>query len=246
VIGFPRSGTTLLDTFLAAHPGLCVAEEKPLLQAVADRLGDHERLALLDEAELAALRETYFAAAAEHVADRGDRLLVDKYPLGAIDIALIHRLFPTAPIVFAERHPCDVVLSCFATRFQPTATLVSFLILEDSARLYDRVMALWAKARAAMPLTVHTVRYEALVADPAREMKGLVAFLGLDWDDQVADHQRPAAERAFVNTASYAQVVEPVYDRSIGRWKRYETHLAPVVPLLEPWAKTMGYGPLRA
>lgn len=241
LIGFPRSGTTLLDTFLMGHPGICVAEEKPMLQAVSAALGPYERLASLGEAEIEGLRATYFEAAAAHVPGLGDRLLIDKYPLGAIDVAIIHRLFPEARIIFAERHPCDVILSCFFTRFQPTATLISFFTLDDSARLYDRVMSLWERARAAMPLHVHTLRYESLVAGPEAAMRPLINFLGLDWDSGATSHETAAAGRSFVASASYAQVTEPLYDRSIGRWKSYRRHLEPVLPILAPWAEKLGY-----
>jgi tetratricopeptide (TPR) repeat protein len=241
LIGFPRSGTTLLDTFLMGHPDICVAEEKPMLQAMSAKLGSYERLAGLGSAEIAALRDCYFEAAATHVPELGDRLLIDKYPLGAIDIAIIRRLFPEAPIIFAERHPLDVVLSCFFTRFQPTATLVSFFTLQDSALLYDRVMNLWDKAREAMPLRVHALRYERLVADPEPVMRGLIDFLGLEWDERVASHEPAAGQRGVVASASYAQVAEPLYDRSIGRWRNYRRHLAPVLPILSPWAAKLGY-----
>jgi hypothetical protein len=241
LIGFPRSGTTLLDSFLIGHPGVRVAEEKPMLQAVAAQLGDFERIATLAPAELQALRHMYFEVAAGHVPDLGDGLLIDKYPLGAIDLALIHRLFPSAKIIFTERHPYDVVLSCFVTRFELSATLVSFLTLEDSAKLYDRAMTLWERSRLAMQLDVHTVRYEHLVRDCETEMRRLVGFLGLEWHEGAADHVSAARDRSFVDTASYAQVVEPLYDRSIGRWTRYRRQLEPVLAILEPWAVKMGY-----
>jgi hypothetical protein len=127
------------------------------------------------------------------------------------------------------------------TRFQPTTTLVSFFTLEDSARLYDRVMALWEKSRAAMPLDVHTIKYESLVANADAEMRRLIGFLGLEWNESVADHERAAGSLSFVSTASYAQVVEPLYDRSIGRWKRYREQMEPVLPILAPWAERFGY-----
>jgi tetratricopeptide (TPR) repeat protein len=241
LIGFPRSGTTLLDTFLMGHPDICVAEEKPMLQAVSAKLGPYERLAALDAEEIAALRDCYFETAASHVPELGGRLLIDKYPLGAIDIAIIHRLFPKARIIFAERHPLDVVLSCFFTRFQPTATLVSFLTLRDAALLYDGVMGLWTRARDAMPLKVHSLRYEQLVSDPEPVMRGVIDFLGLDWDERAASHEHAANQRGVVTSASYAQVAEPLYDRSIGRWKHYRRHLQPVLPILRPWADALGY-----
>lgn len=241
VIGFPRSGTTLLDSFLMGHADVRVAEEKPILQAVGAQLADFERIESLDEAELRALQLTYFDTAKAHVPDWTDELLIDKYPLGAIDIALIHRVFPSAKIIFTQRHPYDVVLSCFVTQFQLSQTLISFLTLEDSVKLYDRVMTLWERSLAAMNLNVHVVRYENLVTDPEAEMRRLVTFLELDWHEAAADHLASARNRSFVDTASYAQVVEPLYDRSIGRWKRYRRHLEPVIPILKPWAVKMGY-----
>lgn len=241
LIGFPRSGTTLLDTFLMGHPQLCIAEEKPLLQAVAEQLGEYERIASVDELQLQSLRARYWEAAASHVSGLDGRLLVDKFPLGAIEAPLIHRLFPAAPVIFTLRHPCDVVLSCFMQRFRPSPTLVSFHRLEDAAKLYDKVMAFWSQCRQAMPLKVHEIRYEALVAEPERELRELLAFLGLEWDSRVLKHKQAAERRSFITSASYAEVVEPLYDRSIGRWKRYREQLKPVLPLLEPWAVKLGY-----
>lgn len=241
LIGFPRSGTTLLDTFLMGHPGVCVAEERPMLDAVAGQLGDFERMASIEGPELQLLRTRYFEEAVRYVPDLRDRLLVDKFPLGAIEAPLIHRLFPTAKFIFTLRHPCDVVLSCFMQPFRRSPTLVSFHTLEDAAKLYDRVMAFWTHCREAMPLKVHETRYEELVGDPEPELRQLVAFLGLDWDGRVLQHDQAAQRRSFITSASYADVVQPLYDRSIGRWKRYREQLSAVLPLLEPWAVKLGY-----
>ena len=241
LIGFPRSGTTLLDTFLMGHPQVAVAEEKPMLAAVSEEVGDYERLATLDTAQIEKLRQTYFRIARDFLPDFEGRLLVDKFPLGAIELPIFHRLFPAARVVFVERHPCDVVLSCFFTRFQPTPTLLSFTTLEDAANLYDRVMRFWEQCREVMPLRAHNLRYEHLVQDAEGQMRALAEFLGISWDERMLDHRRAAEERAFVPTASYAQVTEPLYSRSIGRWKRYREQLAPVLPLLLPWAERMGY-----
>jgi hypothetical protein len=134
-----------------------------------------------------------------------------------------------------------VVLSCFITRFQPSPTLISFSTLEDSAKLYDKVMTFWTQCRAAMSLTVHEIKYEELVQDPEANLRPLVSFLGLEWDERVLHHEKAAEGRSFISTASYAQVVQPLYDRSIGRWKRYREQLKPVLPLLEPWAEKFGY-----
>lgn len=241
VLSFPRSGTTLLDTLLMGHSGICVAEEKPMLDRVAARVGTDEKLAGLGDDRLDELRRLYLDIAERSVPDRDGRLLVDKQPFATVEVPLIHRLFPAARLVFVERHPCDVVLSCFFTRFEPNPGLLNFTTLESAARLYDRVMTCWFKCRELLPLSVHALRYERLVVDAETEMRSLLAFLGLDWQDGILDHASTAAKRRFISTPSYSQVVEPLYDRSIGRWQRYARQMEPVLPILEPWVKRMGY-----
>jgi tetratricopeptide (TPR) repeat protein len=241
IVGFPRSGTTLLDTLLMGHPDVCVTEEKPMLDAVARSIGGYEKLAKLDDAELDTLRNLYFAKAAEHVPDLGGRILVDKQPFAMVEAPLIHRLFPNAKFLFVHRHPCDVVLSCFITRFEPTGGLVNFTSLEGTAQLYDQMMRFWMQCREILPLITHRVRYERLVEDPEPEMRALTAFLGLPWTDAILDNRSTAKDRGFINTPSYAQVTEPLYDRSIGRWERYREQMKPVLPILAPWVQRFGY-----
>jgi tetratricopeptide (TPR) repeat protein len=241
VVGVPRSGTTLLDTLMMGHPKLCIAEEKPMLDTVARAVGGYRRLGTLDGKQLAGLRDLYFREARKHVADLDGRRLVDKQPFAIVDSPLIHRLFPDARFVFAERHPCDVALSCFITRFEPNPGLLNFTTMEDSARLYDQIMTFWTRCRGLLPLAVHELRYERLVKDAEGEMRPLLAFLGLEWTGSVLDHSAIAEKRRFINTPSYSQVVEPLYDRSIGRWRRYREQMEPVLPLLQPWAEAMGF-----
>jgi tetratricopeptide (TPR) repeat protein len=241
IVGFPRSGTTLLDTLLMGHPDVCVSEEKPMLDAVARSIGGYERIAELDEGDLETLRNLYFAQAAEHVPDLGGRLLVDKQPFAMVEAPLIHRLFPSARFLFVQRHPCDVVLSCFITRFEPAGALVNFTTLKGAATLFDEMMRFWGQCRTILPMIVHRVRYERLVEDAEPEMRALMAFLGLEWDAAILDNRGTAKDRGFINTPSYAQVAEPLYDRSIGRWERYREQMQPVLPILAPWAQRFGY-----
>lgn len=242
LFGFPRSGTTLLDTFLAGHPRAAVIEERPVLQAAADELGDPARLPLLDEAEIAALRRTYYDALDRVAPEAAEaELVIDKLPLGIADTALAHRIFPSARFIFVQRHPCDVVLSGYMTRFDPRGGMANFLTLEDLAELYDLTMDHWARCREVFPLDVHVVRYERLVTDPESELRPLAAFLGIDWSPHLLDHRASAKARAFIGTPSYAQVSEPVYSRAKGRWLRYRRFMESVLPKLAPWAERMGY-----
>jgi hypothetical protein len=85
------------------------------------------------------------------------------------------------------------------------------------------------------------VVYENIVADRDSELRPLIDFLGLEWDERVLDHQSAAKGRAHIKTASYAQVIEPIYTRSAGRWQHYRKYLEPILPVLGPWVAKFGY-----
>lgn len=242
IVGFPRSGTTLLDTLLMGHSRLHVLEEQALLSRIQAHIGGIASVAALSGADAALLRARYF----EHVAALGPvpdgATLVDKLPLNLVRATLIHRLFPDARIVFALRHPCDAVLSCVMQNFAINPAMASFLDIDNAGAAYDAVMDAWQASREAMPLNVHELRYESLVAEPANTMRDLVAFLGLAWEDGVLAHQDTAKARGLIRTPSYAAVTEPINARAAGRWRRYRAQMAPVLPLLQPWAKRYGYG----
>ncbi len=242
LVGFPRSGTTLLDTVLMGHPDVEVLEEEPILEPVSERLGGFERLPDLGQAEADSLRALYFAGLDRLVADSAGKTVIDKLPLNLLAAPLIHRLFPDARILFAQRHPCDVVLSCFMQSFEINDAMANFLDLEDSARLYDLALAFWERCREALPFKVHTVRYEALVENLEAEARAVLDFLGLPWDPAVLDHRRTARARGTISTPSYSQVTRPIYREASGRWERYREQMAPVLPILAPWARRLGYG----
>jgi tetratricopeptide (TPR) repeat protein len=239
VVGFPRSGTTLLDTFLSGFPELAVYEEAPMLAETASAFPDIAGSG--DPDAILAARSDYFARAAHYGLPLGDRWLVDKHPLHMAQMPMIHRLFPEARIVMIERHPCDVVLSCFMAMFTPNFAMRSFTDLEEAAWTYDAVFACWGRAGELLPLKVKTVRYEAMIEDAEPVMRRVAAFLGLEWRDSVLDHRESAARRGPVRTASYAQIGQPLYTRAVGRWKRYKEKLALVLPVLEPWVRRLDY-----
>lgn len=239
VVGFPRSGTTLLDTLLANLPELQVFEEQPMLAQIDAEFPGLAGSA--DPALIARARTRYFALAAELEGPAGSRRIVDKHPLHMARLPLIDRLFPAAKVVMVERHPADVVLSCYMANFLLNTAMRSFTDLDEAARTYDAVFSNYSRARSLLPLAVHEVRYERMIADLKGEMRPLLAFLGLDWRDEVLDNQASAARRGTVRTASYAQIGQPLYQRAVGRWQRYRQHLEPVLPILDPWIDRMGY-----
>ncbi len=246
LVGMPRSGTTLLDTMLAAHPDVLSIEELPTLEhAIADfatlGLSYPDAIEQLTCEHVRALRQRYRQAVATHLSGRSAPLIVDKLHLRCIHIGLIQRLFPDARVLFALRHPGDVVLSNFMQQYVPNDAFIHFDTLADSARLYARVLALWQASLPLLSLRHDVMRYEELVADPAAELARVCAFLGITADAAMLDRDKRGATRERVRTNSYQQVAEPIYQRSSGRWQRYRQWLAPQFDLLRPHAEALGY-----
>lgn len=241
LVGFPRSGTTLLDTILMSHPGTEVLEEEPALMHATEALGGFAAIPGASRDDVERARDKYFEVARSLVPLDPGKLLVDKNPLSMNSLPAIRRLFPDARIILALRHPCDVVLSCYITNFRPNNAMASFLSLDTAAELYDLSFALFEKSRELLKPPLHVNRYEDLVEDRDRELRPLLDFLELEWDERVLDHESTAKARGHIKTASYAQVVEPIYKRSAGRWENYRKHLEPVLPVLAPWAARFDY-----
>lgn len=237
LVGFPRSGTTLLDTFLMGHPRVEVLEEKQLVLLAGESLGPTEKLPDASMEALEKARSRYFDLLSQHVSPEFDGVVVDKFPLYMGSAPLLQALFPGAPIIFAQRHPCDVVLSAFMQSFG----LMNFSDINDAADYYDAMMSIWTASREAMQLNVHRLVYEELVNEPEAALKPVIRFLGLEWDERLLDHRKTAKERGTIITPSYDQVTQPVTTRPSGRWKRYREQLAPVLPILLPWAERLGY-----
>ena len=246
LIGFPRSGTTLLDQILNAHPNIETLEEKPLVQAMIERLkvyglnypDDWHRM---DSDVLDDLQRTYFQNASEYLQHRPDIKVIDKLPLHIVDAGLIHKVFPKSKIILALRHPADVCLSCFFQNFKLNEAMIHFLDIQDTASFYDMVMDLWHEYTKMFSLNYHVVRYEDLITDFDKETKGIFQFLDISWDPSVRDYYRHAKSRRKIATPSYHQVIEPIYKRSMYRWKNYEKQLTPILDILIPHIERFGY-----
>ena len=245
LVGFPRSGTTLLDQVLSSHPSIVTLEERDNLFLASAPLitGDSalERMPQLGAAEIESYRAAYWASVDRAIgARKPGTVFVDKMPLNTILLPVIYRLFPNAKILFAVRDPRDVVVSCFQQRFGMNAAMFQLLQLDTTARYYDAVMRLGQAARETFPLKVHELRYEALVSDFDETVKAALTFLGLEWSDAVRDYAQTARERTIA-TPSAPQVVEPLYASSQGKWRNYAKELGPYLPTLAPWVKAFGY-----
>lgn len=244
LVGFPRSGTTLLDQILASHPSITTLEERDTLTHSVDGLLGEEALgrwADLSPAEINYWRERYWQRAASGCAGAAlAPVFIDKQPLNAVLLPLIHRLFPAARILLVLRDPRDVVLSCYQQRFGMNTAMYQLLRLDTATAYYAAVMRLVAASRSKLALRLHVVKYEDVVASFEPTARSLISFLGLEWDERVREFTATARKRT-IGTPSAAQVVLPIYASACGRWRNYRAFLEPHLPVLEPWVRAFGY-----
>ena len=244
LIGFPRSGTTLLENILAGHPDVATLEEQETLigslRAFMREPAGLDRLARADAAELAEHRAAYWRRVADAGVDVRGKLFVDKHPFNTLKLPLILRLFPDAKVLVARRDPRDVVLSCLRRRFRMSPSTYQLLTLEGTAALYDCSMRLAGWLEANLPRKAHVVRHEALVEDFDAQAKAVCAFLGLEWTEAMRDFAGRPKERD-VATPSGPQLARGLNREGIGQWRRYADQLAPVMPALAPWVERFGY-----
>ncbi len=244
-LGFPRSGTTLLDQILKAHSAVVSLEERENLIDIRNEVllpdGALEKMPLMTDDEINRHRKSYWSRVLKELKiDNAAGVIIDKMPLNTTLLGLIYRLFPEAKIIFALRDPRDVVLSCYQQRFGINAAMFQFLKLESAAAYYDLVMSLGEVCRARMPLNLHVVRYEDVVTNMQKTVSDVLAFLELEWEDAMLDYREQARER-WITTPSAEQVIEPIYASSMGKWRNYQRYMEPILPVLEPWVEKFGY-----
>jgi len=249
VFGFPRSGTTMLEQALTSHSAIGAGDELPLLadlsEAVPRLLGSPlfypEALAELwmgDGLEgLDVLRDHYLRGAARLGATAsGKPLFTDKMPLNETQMGLASLIFPQAPIIHVLRHPLDVVLSTYGTML--THGFHCAASLETTALHYARIAELVLGYKRELAPRCLTIRYEDLVADLEGGMRQILDFVGVPYEPAcVAFHRN----LRYARTASHLQVAEPLYTRSRYRWRNYRRHLAPVIDVLLPVIRQLGY-----
>ena len=151
LIGFPRSGTTLLDTILRSHPKIEVIEEKPMVEELINSLkelpqGGLKDLENITDIQLEKMRKVYMDSLKSNIQNgNNSKIYIDKHPLNMIYAGEIFKIFPNSKFIFSLRHPCDCVLSCFMQNFVMNDAMANFLNLNDAAHLYDVVMKLWSQ-----------------------------------------------------------------------------------------------------
>lgn len=246
LVGFPRSGTTLLDQVLDSHPSVVVLEERPLVAAMISRLKSAgyaypNDLPTLDNTILDELRAGYFLERDAYINVPKGHVFVDKMPLNIVHAALILRVFPEAKFLLALRDPCDVCLSCFMQPFELNDWMAVFTDIDATARLYDAVFDLWFQTAEKLTADHHVVRYEDLISDLRATASAAIRFMGLEWDDRMAAFHQHAKDRGHLSTPSHSQVTQPVYRHAIQRWKKYGAAMDTVARTLKTRRSSLGY-----
>jgi len=247
VVGFPRSGTTLLELALDAHPQLKSMDEQRFVQDALDELvaagADYpQRLRDVSREALDRVRASYWERVAKKVKLAPGERLVDKNPLNILRLPVIRRVFPHARILLAVRHPCDVLLSCYMQQFRAPDFALLCRSIESLAVGFRRTFDYWYAQSALLAPAVHELGYEVLVRDFESGMRAVTDFLELPWAESMLRPAERAQAKGYISTPSYAQVTQPVNQKSVDRWKRYEKYFAGALPPLEPYLARWGYG----
>jgi tetratricopeptide (TPR) repeat protein len=246
IVGFPRSGTTLLEQMLDAHPALQSMDERPFFNTLDDQLEDYgfelpRDMHKLDQHLCDELRKGYLSLVCSKITRRWDTRLVDKNPLNMSWLPLIHRLFPEAQFILALRHPCDVMVSNYMQNFRAAVLASACTSMERLATAYVTAMEHWLHHVEVFKPNVFVSRYEDLVADPEGQTGKIASFLGLDDAAPLMQFDQHARNKGFIATPSYSQVIQPVNKKGLNRWLRYRDALEPAFPILKPMLDYWGY-----
>jgi tetratricopeptide (TPR) repeat protein len=246
VVGFPRSGTTLMEQMLDAHPALQAMDERPYFTMLMDQLEEHgvrvpRQLDQLTQADCDELRKGYLMLACTRIERQWDRQLVDKNPLNMLRLPLIHRMFPNARFIMMLRHPGDVLISNYLQNYRSAAMMAASLSLESLATAYVQAFDYWFHHAALLKPAVLEVRYEELVVDPNAQAIRLAAWLELGDASPMLRVAQHARDKGFIGTPSYIEVIEPIHGRAVGRWQRYRPWLGDALRILAPMLPRVGY-----
>lgn len=232
IVGMPRSGSTLVEQIVASHPAAWARGEYTKMSRIAGLLVGTRSGALRYPRDIAAMEPKSLELMRDgylfHLLQGRPRetlRVTDKFLFNFLHLGLIALLFPKAAVIHCRRNPIDTCLSCYVQKFTHAEAMAFTNDLSDLGfyhRHYARLMAHW---RAVLPAPMLEVRYEALVEAQEETSREIVDFIGLDWDDVCL---RFNESKRGVATASAWQVRKPIYTSSVDRWRRYETHIAPL------------------
>jgi tetratricopeptide (TPR) repeat protein len=247
MVGFPRSGTTLLESMLAAHPRVETSREAPLIESAITSLLPsgtpvymlQETIARASERELEQARDAYWDAVAANFGSDFD-FFIDKQPLNIIELPLIRTLFPDARIILSLRDPRDTCLSCLFQWFALTPALKPFLQWDTTVSFYARVLEYWATLEPLIGDAVYQLKYEELTADFPGQIRQLTEYLELDWDERILSYV-DGNRQGYFHTPSNEAVRQQVNQSAVERWRQYPAAMEAAEPLLGPIIDRLGY-----
>lgn len=249
LIGFLRSGTTLTEQVLSAHPDILTSDENHLLDEVITELeslsGIQGNLPLalkqIDQAQAGQLRRLYWRRAGEEYGQSVfKKRFVNKVALNSIEIGLISCLFPEAKLIFALRDPRDICLSCALQSFTASPATINMQSWDGIAKQYAAVMDLWLSLRDQIPIDYLELRYEDTVTHFETSFRKVFKLLELDWHADIIRYHQNMAGR-FISTPSFNAVAQPLYQSAIARWIPYAEYFQEILPILNPYIEKFGY-----
>ena len=244
MLGFARSGTTLLEVVLGAHPQIEAFEEPVALDVAMAHISSSRRIGAAggDQLEFFEGARGLYYAELERLRRKPEAtLLVDKYPMRGLHAKFTARFLPGQKTIFCIRHPFDVVLSCFRQRFLASPGMESFREWKSGIAIYDFVMSQWFETHSFDDPLVHYVRYADLVTDFETTVRGVLDFMGADWDEQVAGFADAAHDKAAM-TPSYQKIRRGLSVGVQTYWQNYRFLFnGPEAAPLKRWATHFGY-----
>ena len=241
LVGFPRSGTTLLDTILRSHKKTLVLEERPFLLKLRHEFlkkNSLEKLKSISSNKIYEMQQEYFSNIKYNA--NTDKVIVDKFPLNIIEIGFIKKIFPNAKFILAIRHPLDTITSCVLTHFKMNDAMANFINLEKAALFYDEVFSLFKIYENNLNINFHKIKYEDVVLSFEPTINDLLNFLELKYEKNINKFYLTALKRSKINTPSYKQVVKPIYRSSIDKYKNL-SNIDEVRPVVSKWIKEFKY-----
>ncbi len=237
--GHPRSGTTLLEQVLGSHPEVAAIDE-PLVIGIAATASNAASWGF-SSARLNVARQRYIEALHRSLGvDPDGRLLLEKNPSPTAMLPELLRVFPELRVIIAIRDPRDVVLSCYFQNIPLNQVIATWLSLEGLAKYYVHLMEVWLAVREWEGFSWIETKYEDIVTDLESEGRRVTQFLGLQWHENQRMFFEGAKKRRLYSP-TYHDVTQPVYSRSVARWRNYEKYLEPILPVLEPYCRAFGY-----
>ncbi len=239
IIGFPRSGTTLLDTILRSHSKTLVLEEKPYLLNIRHNFYKNHQLPdilNISENEKIQMQKKYINS----FEYKADKIIIDKYPLNLIELGFIKTIFPKSKIVLAIRHPLDCITSCVMTSFKINEAMVNFENEKTTVHFYNECFDLLFKYFKFYKIDYLEVKYENVITNFKDEINNLLRYLNLDFEESINNFHKTAMLREKINTPSYDQVTQPIYSSSINRYKNF-TEIKNIKDKVNYWIKTFSY-----